>query len=289
MVPFRSSRLVRWPRRSALLALAVLTFAAGGDAAAAQQAPCSTRYTIASEFPPMGRDGRPLEPAQIASLLGNKGWGVIENLTLRPGADGPGQVLEVRIPRGSINPGHPTAPMGGMGFRWDAGIPTGTTAACLAYSVWLPKDFAFNKGGKLPGLFGGDGPAGGKDVDGTTGFSIRFMWRRNGAGEVYAYIPGKPDGRGLSIERGAFTFPRGRWLRLEQEAVLNMPGAADGALRVWADGQLVIEQTSVVYRTRPDVTFAGVMADIFYGGKADDWAAPQDTLVRLTPFEIGWR
>lgn len=223
-------------------------------------------------------------------MLGNKGWGLSENVSLKAveGAPAP-LVLEVRIPKGSIDHKSTTAPMGGMGFRWRPGMPAGTTAACLAYDLWLPDDFPFNKGGKLPGLFGGDGPAGGKDVDGVSGFSARYMWRAHGQGEVYAYIPGKPDKRGMSIDRGAWTFPRGRWVHLEEEVVLNTPGTPDGTLRVWVDGELRLEHTDVLYRDSVSLGIDGVMADIFFGGKTAEWAAPADTLVRLTPFQLAWR
>jgi hypothetical protein len=247
---------------------------------------CSTRYGAGATFPPAGVESG----ATILSLLDSKGWGLNEDVTVRrlEGAPSP-MVLEVRLPQGSIDHKNSLAPMGGMGFRWRPNLPVQTSAACLAYSLWLPPDFQFNKGGKLPGLFGGDGPAGGKPVDGETGFSARFMWRAGGHGEVYAYIPGKPDGRGLSIDRGAWVFPRGQWIRMEEEVVLNTPGKPDGQLRVWVDGHLRLSHDNITYRTSANLAIAGVMADIFYGGKEAEWAAPADTVVRLTPFELAWR
>ena len=128
----------------------------------------------------------------------------------------------------------------------------------------MPKDFAFNKGGKLPGLFGGNAPAGGKPADGVHGFSVRLMWRANGQGEVYAYIPGHPEGRGASLDRGAWTFTRGRWIEIQEEVVLNVPGAENGELR--------LTRTDLIYRTTNDLGISGVMANIFYGGKTTEWA-----------------
>ena len=257
--------------------------------AAEPATPCATRYPVAASFPAASEPAAP-NGAHLLQLLGNKGWGLTEDVRLVAidGAPAP-LVLEVKIPEGAIDHKNPTAPMGGMGFRWHAGMPAGTRAACLSYNLWLPPDFQFNKGGKLPGLFGGDGPAGGKDVDGTTGFSARFMWRSGGQGEVYAYIPGKPDNRGESIDRGAWVFPRGQWVRLEEEVVLNEPGTADGQLRVWVDGALKLRHDDIVFRTNSDFGIEGVMADIFYGGKTQEWAAPATTVLRLTPFELAWR
>ena len=251
--------------------------------------PCSTRYPAALSFPPLTHEGAPLTIAALRKLAGHPNWGIAENVTLVSPKDAPGPlVLAVRLPEGSINPNNQHAPLGGMGLRWRPIVP-GATSACLAYHLYLPADFAFNKGGKLPGLFGGNAPAGGKDVDGNSGFSARLMWRTSGRGEVYAYIPGKPDRRGQSIDRGAWIFPRGRWIRIEQEIVLNAAGKADGILRVWIDGELRLARADVTFRAAPSLMINGVMADIFYGGQTPEWAAPKDTAVLLSPFELGWR
>ena len=268
---------------------ALLVFLPQASMAAEPTTPCATRYAVAAKFPPAAEPAASTG-AHLLQLLGNKGWGLHEDVSIVAveGAPAP-LVLEVKIPKGSIDHKNPTAPMGGMGFRWHPGMPAGTNAACLIYNLWLPPDFQFNKGGKLPGLFGGDGPAGGKDVDGKTGFSARFMWRSGGKGEVYAYVPGKPDHRGESIDRGAWVFPRGQWVRMEEEVVLNEPGMANGQLRVWVDGNLKLHHDDMVLRTSGGFGIDGVMADIFYGGKTGDWAAPADTILRLTPFELAWR
>jgi hypothetical protein len=269
--------------------IATLTALSATPSAAEAPSPCSARYTAGAQFPPATETAATLDGSKLRTLLGNKGWGLDEDVTIRALPDAPAPlVLEVKLPEGSIDHKNPTAPMGGMGFRWRPGMPAGTTAACLTYHLWLPPDFPFNKGGKLPGLFGGDGPAGGKDVDGQSGFSARYMWRAKGAGEVYAYIPGKPDGRGESIDRGAWTFARGRWVKMEEEVVLNTPGEPDGQLHVWVDGDLKLTHSDILYRTSPALGIDGVMADIFFGGKTVEWAAPADTFVRLTPFMLAW-
>ncbi len=270
--------------------LVALLLAARPGLAADGATPCAARYGAGVQFPPATESAETLTGAKLRQLLGNKGWGLIEDVTPRSLPDAPATlVLEVKLPKGSIDHKNTEAPMGGMGFRWRPGMPVGSTAACLSYSLYFAPGFPFNKGGKLPGLFGGDGPAGGKDVDGQSGFSTRYMWRAKGQGEVYAYIPGKPDGRGLSIDRGAWTFPQGQWVRMEQEVVLNTPGQPDGRLHVWVDGVLKLSHDDVLYRSGPALGIDGVMADIFFGGKTVEWAAPADTYVRLTPFTLAWR
>lgn len=244
---------------------------------------CGEGYQQHVSFPPAIKS-----VAELKALLARNYWGLDENVSLASPKDAPASlVLAVRLPAGSINPKNKTAPLGGMGFRWR---PEGLAAesACLSYHVYLPADFEFNKGGKLPGLFGGNAPSGGKDVDGFNGFSARLMWRANGRGEVYAYIPGKPDGRGESIERGAWVFPRGRWVKIEQEIVLNTPGEENGRLRVWIDGRLRLSRTNIRFRSARDLRINGVMADIFYGGKTKEWAAPKDTAILLSPLALRW-
>lgn len=266
----------------ALLLLALMAWPAPASAGAG--APCRARYEAPVVFP-----GDTIESARN-QLASTGGWGIAERLSLETGTGAPHPlILAVALPKGSINPKNPDAPQGGMGFRWRPELPRGTTAACLSYGLNLPGDFAFNKGGKLPGLFGGNAPAGGRTADGEQGFSVRLMWRAKGLGEVYAYIPGHPEGRGASLDRGAWTFPRGRWIEIQEEVVLNTPGQADGELRVWIDGDLRLTRTDLIYRTTNDLGISGVMADIFYGGKTAEWAAPKDTVIRITPFRLSWR
>lgn len=137
-------------------------------------------------------------------------------------------------------------------------------------------DFAFARGGKLPGLYGGSGASGCEPAVGDEGFSVRFMWRPAGAGEVYAYLPDNTTRCGRSLGRGAWHFAPGRWTELELEVVLNRPAAADGVLRAWADGQLMVEETGVTFRTVEALTVRGIFFSTFFGGSDPSWASPRD-------------
>lgn len=146
----------------------------------------------------------------------------------------------------------------------------------LRYFVRFPKDFVFVKGGKLPGLYGGTRVSGGKIPDGTDGFSTRFMWRKNGMGEVYVYMPSSQQW-GTSLGRGNFTFGRGEFECLEQEVVLNTPGKNDGIIRTWHNGKLAYESTQMLYRTVPTLKIEGIFFSTFFGGGDPSWAPPADT------------
>lgn len=219
-----------------------------------------------------------------------RGWGLgttakltlIENQRTR---QAPASLL-VRFPKGAINPGHLTAPRGGLGLRWTPTTLRTADRACVSYRLRVADDFPFQKGGKLPGLIGGSAPMGGRRATGETGFSLRLMWRRGGRGEIYAYIPGHPTGRGLSLARGAFQITRGKDVQVSQEVVLNQVGSADGIIRLWIDGNLVIELTDVIIREHGSVRVDGVAVESFFGGKSASWAAPHATWLQLANMTV---
>jgi len=151
-------------------------------------------------------------------------------------------------------------------------------------------------GGKLPGPYGGTSIAealqcsGGRQQDRSQCFDLRLMWRTNGAGEIYAYLPESPandvlnqltgtvtdDTFGTSIARGAFTWATGSWTVVAQRVKLNTPGAstADGELELFVNGKSVIHATQVLIRESEDSVFRGIHAETFFGGDTEDWASP---------------
>ncbi|KAF8749962.1 Alginate lyase [Rhizoctonia solani] len=125
-----------------------------------------------------------------------------------------------------------------------------STQPILTPSIYL-SDFVH--GGKLPGLYGGTSNdeaascSGGRKA--LTCFSTRFMWRDEGAGEVYVYLPNDPANKflcngagipgknicasdyGTSLGRGSFYFKAGQWNYVSQRIKLNTPGKANGELQ----------------------------------------------------------
>jgi hypothetical protein len=166
----------------------------------------------------------------------------------------------------------------GVSFSWKPGLANGASAACLSYGVRLPP----NKPGRTPPLskskFGGDEPRSGK-----TGFAARLTWQADGAADVWANLPGTGE-RGVSLAAGAFSFPTGRWVLVEQEIRLNTPGEADGILRVWIDGVQKVDNTGVAFRNRDDVRVQGLLSDIHYHGPV-----PSDTSIKVTNYNFRWQ
>ncbi|EAL19065.1 hypothetical protein CNBH1670 [Cryptococcus deneoformans B-3501A] len=156
----------------------------------------------------------------------------------------------------------------------------------LSYAVYFEEGFGFNKGGKMPGLYGGTSLSeakscsGGRTTDRGSCFSARLMWRTDGAGEIYDYLPvsytGTDDGYGESIDRGAFTWATGRWQTVAMRVKLNDVGQANGEQELFVDGQSVINISGVTFATEEDTAIFGIMAQTFFGGHTSEWASPKD-------------
>ncbi|MDI5934814.1 polysaccharide lyase [Halomonas kalidii] len=210
-------------------------------------------------------------------------WGTDKNVErLGAGQTGLGEPgLRVHYPEGTSSPGDDKE--GGAGFYTEPAALAGAERACLTYRVRFEPGFDFVKGGKLPGLYGGEAPSGGETADGENGFSMRLMWREQGQGELYEYVV---DQKGTSVGRGSWTFPSGQWVTIEQEIVLNDPGEANGLARLWIDGQPVLEQRDIVYRTTPELTIDGLMFSTFFGGSGDEWRTPRDQYADFAAFRL---
>lgn len=197
------------------------------------------------------------------------------------------KVLRVSYPAGSASPTVSrlyNAPLGGTGFYADLGI-TPRNILRLSYYVRFSDNFNFVKGGKLPGLFGGIGNNDTNIPDGTNGFSTRLMWRTNGDGEVYAYLPTSPN-YGTSISRGSWRFQPGKWYHLEQQVRLNQPGQNNGRIQVWVDGKQVVNQDNLMFRTTDQLKVNGIFFSTFFGGDDPSWATPNNVYVDFAQFSV---
>lgn len=246
--------------------------------------PCSARHALvrAPHLMPSGSTEDVVEKAFHAERL----LGVEENVEVLAGDGGEGGFLRVRYPEDSVNFGSADdeTPLGGAAFYAPF---TRAKASCLHYRVRFPTDFEFAKGGKLPGLYAGEAPSGGEKVSGKDGWSVRLMWREDGEGELYEYVYNKKGKYGLSAGRGLFTFPRGRWVAVDLEVVVNDPDERNGKARLWIDGRPVIEQQDLVYSTDDDELLAGgLMFSTFFGGSSDSWASPKDQHVDFADFRL---
>lgn len=217
----------------------------------------------------------------------SQSWGLGNSQVVSDSSRQFSKVLKVNYASGSASPLSSTeygSPIGGTQFFADLGLPP-QDSLCLSYYVRFSKDFNFVKGGKLPGLFGGTINDGRKIPDGTNGFSTRFMWRRSGDGEVYAYLPSSRE-HGTSIGRGQWRFQPGVWHHLEQHIILNQPGRQDGQVSVWLDGKPVFNANALTFRTTNSLKIEGILFSTFFGGGDPSWATPKPVYTEFANFSV---
>jgi hypothetical protein len=210
-----------------------------------------------------------------------------------------GNVLKVAYPKGSSSFSYHNstgAPVGG--FEFLAPLPGGSSLTSVLVSYWLKFDSTFQwvKGGKLPGVCGGDCPTGGAPVTGA-GFSMRYMWRSGGSGEQYAYVSSAsapPDGSyGRELGLGSWKFTAGTWHHIQEEIILNSGTNTDGISRVWYDKAPTatpdFEETDIQYMDRtanPNVGIDRFRFSTFFGGHDGSWATPVTTYTYFAAIQI---
>jgi hypothetical protein len=244
-------------------------------------APCTERYPSGTVFG-LERGGALLTSVDLQARLSGKDVGLGDNVQIARLKGAPAAVgMGVTLAKGSISPHVQHEAKGGVSFPWQPRAVQGKTSACLAYSVLLPAGFDFHQGGMLPGIRGAEGA----DQSSNEDFAALLAWRGNGRLGATTFV----DTRSGPVEVDPVVFPDGRWVKLEQEVVLNDPKEEDGILRVWIDGRLAIDRSDLSYRTRPEVAITGVGADVHYGRDDPAGGAPKDATIWLTPFEIRWQ
>ena len=87
----------------------------------------------------------------------------------------------------------------------------------------------------------------------------------------------------------AFRLPRGKWIRLEQEIVLNTPGRKDGSIRVWVDGTLVVDKQHLMLRDNDAVDVCRRAGRHALRRRGFVVLRTKDAKIRLTPFEVRMR
>ncbi|KAG9063000.1 hypothetical protein KI688_004600 [Linnemannia hyalina] len=212
-------------------------------------------------------------------------------------------VLQLTYPKGSYAPSIGPVMGGAQFYAKPFGDTTPFSKMLISYDVAFPVGFDWVLAGKLPGIYGGtpyDGCSGGVQSTGANCLTMRMMWRQNGVGEVYAYVPADPksafckdsqvlcnDQYGKSIGRGQIFFQPGVWTRLDMVMELNEPaGNSNGTLEVYQNGNLVVQMNNIPYRSSGMVGFQGLLFSSFFGGSDPTYATPVDTQVYFRNFQL---
>ena len=152
------------------------------------------------------------------------------------------------------------------------------TEATMEYNLYFQPGFEWKKGGKLPGLCGGECPRGCTTTRGN-GWSARLMWQQNGGISTYVYWPEMPNsGCGVQFLWDK-TLETGVWYNITTYVKMNTPGVKNGVAKGYVNGKLVftksdfkwVEDAAVGKR----ITFAYITT--YAGGKSVEQFAPSKT------------
>ncbi len=249
--------------------------------------PCSQRFDHPTEFV-LERGGKSMSPVQLQGVIGASGRNILENAeVVRVKGIASPRALKVSVTPDPMDQ-RETAPGNGLGFIWSPRAMDGAKSACLAYSVYFPKSLEFGRGGFLPGVYGGEPMELNAVSDGKTAFAQRIVWRNNGRGNLYAQMPGYDATGGIFLSTKGFDFPKGEWIELEQEIVLNTPGKKDGLARVFVNGELALEKKWLEWRQSGKLLLTGVQAEVGYGVPRRSLSPPKKSAIYLSPLQLRW-
>jgi len=220
---------------------------------------------------------------------GNTSSNAYEDTSVVSDTRGTGRVLRTRLDANAIH----SKPSGNHGIVTFIPLGKRLQHACISYQVRFDARFVWSMGGKLPGLEGVQPgvspsvPAGGQRP-GSRGWSGRMMWishsadgRAAGSNTALSYMYGPKQrtqyGDNLLWRRH---FRSGRWHSVMQCYTMNTPGRANGLLRGWFDGSLVLNRR-FLYRTRADVGITHLAWSIFRGGNTMSWASSRTGYVDI--------
>ncbi len=203
------------------------------------------------------------------------------------------KVLRISYPEGSVGPEQ-------GGAQWKMNFAQGYDTLYVSYYIMLPEDFDRVQGGKLPGLAGGTAPTGGAVSDGTDGFSARIMWRNRSTADgtqsaicQYMYYMestntwgedffwAHPNPTWSSTRR---YLVHGQWHNLKTRIIMNTPGARNGRVTSWLDGELALDSTIMLRAEGADFGVDLFYFSTFFGGNDASWASSKEEFIYFDNF-----
>jgi hypothetical protein len=227
----------------------------------------------------------------------NTNAGAYTGMTYEPDSRGSGKVVRTFLAAGKFH----QSPAPGNGNVLFVTLPGSYDKACMSYDVKFSSGFDFSLGGKLPGLLGvapgvsPGTPTGGGSTD--SGWSGRVMWLgpdaysiageggNDNMGATYLYHSGQSGTYGDNLWWHK-PFVDGRWHHVKQCHSMNTIGQSNGVMQAWFDGSLVINDSSVKYRTKSDVHITHFDWNIFRGGNTSAWAGSRDGYVDMDNLSV---
>ena len=190
--------------------------------------------------------------------------------------------------------------------------------AYFRYRVYIPADFNFYVGGKLPGLSGispgeGDYTTSSGGIYRPSSWSGRTMWVSNGRMKSYLYAgyangtniqDNKSDANGHIYgiirewyhnnvaSQGVQLIQRGQWNTVEVHYKMNTPGSNNGVFEGWLNGELGIRLADVSYRNTANagLNINQLFFASFFGGptanKTDQTWFFDDLVISKSPIGV---
>jgi hypothetical protein len=142
----------------------------------------------------------------------------------------------------------------------------------------LSENFDYIKGGKLPGIAGGKGNAGGKIPNGKDGWSVRMMWNDEGRLVQYVYHPDQPGkyGDAMFWEMQGKPVEKGKWHTVQTMVQLNTPGKKNGVIASWINGNQVLKRKGMRFRDIDGLEIDRFQFVYFLGGHGPEWYPRKD-------------
>lgn len=176
-----------------------------------------------------------------------------------------------------------------IGAQWSSHFNM-VDEAILSYKVFIPSDFDFGKGGKLPGLAGGMANVGGKIPNGHDGWSARLMFNQNAEVASYLYYPDQSTQFGeyhyWTIDSVRVILPLGQWVTLTHYIRMNTPKQCDGKLIALLDGVEVLSLDAIRFRDTCSLAIDQILFSTFFGGNSPEWAPQKDTYLLFDDFSV---
>lgn len=205
-------------------------------------------------------------------------------------------VLKVAYPQKGVGPGKSGAQFPLVFKNLPGNTAEHFQELYLRYDLQFEPGFDFRLGGKLPGLMGGGDSwsrSGGDQPDGSNGWTLRLMWRKQGQLVVYAYLPKSSNGNYGSETWGQdldldFSATAGEWICIEQYVNTGTPGNDDGSLKVWINGNLQLNRNDICFRytANNNGLIGGCYFSTFHGGNTPDWGPLHTSQARFSDFLI---
>lgn len=202
-----------------------------------------------------------------------------------------GNVLQIKYPKGKVKTND-----SGMHTKLFWNHYETFEELYFSYNVYIPQDFEFRAGAKLPGL---------AYQTRDRNMSLRLMWRKDGLLEFYNHFETRPSWNGWTAsvnwskidpydEPGGpqpdqVKLKKGAWNHIEVYHKLNTPGQNDGVMRGWLNGQLAIDITdNGDYRQsdEEDIKLNSIYLSTFFGGSSDDFKPTKDLYAYFDDFVV---